>query len=66
MMTCEEDVCFDLGENLRTEDLHDGDSRHAWEELKSKFEPSNTMTLISVHCHFQVTFHIWGSVIYSG
>jgi gag-polypeptide of LTR copia-type len=52
MMTCEEDVHFDLVENARTEELPDGVSRLAWEELKTKYEPSSTMTLISVKKQF--------------
>jgi hypothetical protein len=42
MMTSEEDICFDLVENYRTEELPDGYSRVAREKLKAKNRPSCT------------------------
>jgi hypothetical protein len=52
MMACEDDVCFDLIDNSRTQELPDGDSRLAWAELKSKFEPTTTMSLIALKREF--------------
>jgi hypothetical protein len=52
MMTCKEDFCFNLVESSRTEELPDGDARLAWEELKIKYEPSNTMSMIVVKKEF--------------
>ena len=52
LMACDEDVCFDLVDNSRTEDLPDGDARLAWEELNAKFEPSTTMSLVALKREF--------------
>jgi len=52
MMACEDDVCFDLIDNARTEELPDGDARLAWVELRAKFEPSTTMSLIELKREF--------------
>jgi gag-polypeptide of LTR copia-type len=52
MMACEDNVCFDLIDNWRTQELPDSDSRLAWEELRSKFEPTTTMGLIALKREF--------------
>jgi gag-polypeptide of LTR copia-type len=52
MMACEDDVCFDLINNSRTQELPDGDSRLAWAELRSKFEPTTAMSLIALKREF--------------
>ena len=52
LMACDDDVCFDLVENSRTEELPDGDSTLTWVELRAKFEPSTTMSLIALKKEF--------------
>jgi hypothetical protein len=52
MMACEDDVCFDLVDNSRSEEFPDGDANLAWVELKAKFEPSTTMSLIALKKEF--------------
>jgi hypothetical protein len=52
MMTCEDDVYFDLVDNSRSEEFPDGDENLAWVELKVKFEPSTIMSLIALKKEF--------------
>ena len=52
IIACVSEICVRIVDTSRTESLHEGDARLAWNSLVTQFEPMTKANLINIKSEF--------------